>query len=981
VNSTAARLNALRRRRNRKNNGSGLRRVLLAIPVAIAILAISGALAGAGAAVGVYAYYAKDLPAPEEVGRQSTQESFKTTKIYDRSGKTVLYEIYDPQGGNRTLVPLAQIPRHLINATIALEDKDFYTNPGFDWRGIMRAFINNLQGLPIQGSSTITMQLVRNVTMTPEERLERSYQRKIKEAILSWELSRRYPGQQGKDQILEWYLNTVFYGNQAYGVEAAAETYFGKHVQDLDLAECAMLVAIPQYPALNPFDNPERAKERQAIVLDQMYLQDYITAEQAYAAKQEKLRYSARRFDITAPHFAMYVRRLLEEKYGPDVVYRGGLKVYTTIDLDLQKTAEEIARQHIAKLEQENRHVSNAALVAIDPRTGEIKAMLGSIDYFNRDIDGQVNVALAERQPGSSFKVFTYLTAFAQGYTPATMVMDVPSTFPDDPNPPYSPENYDRKYHGPQLLRSALANSFNVPAVKVLSMVGVKNVVATAHRMGINTLNRDYYGLSLTLGGGEVRLLDMTYAYGVLANSGVMAGQPVPPDQQRPGYRDLDPVAILRIEDAEGKVIEQYTSPQTKEVVDPKLAYLLTDILSDNVARMPMYGPSSVLKLSRPAAVKTGTTSDWRDNWTIGYTPQLVTGVWVGNSDNSPMEHIGGVTGAGPIWHDFMEKALASLPVEKFIEPPGMMHVEVCAKSGLLPTPQCPNKRSEIFIQGTEPTAYDNVYQVFRICKPSGKLATVYCPPDQVEEKVFEVYPSEAADWVRDNNIPQPPTEYDDTYGPSPVSADVSITSPKRYAYVRGVVPVNGNVRIGNLQVWRLEYGQGLDPASWIQIGGDHHGTVSSGLLDNWDVSVLDGLYTLQVTAIDNGGSYHQFSVQVTVDNDPPQIKIIHPLDKATYVMEQDEWVNIQTQTTDNYSMDRVEFYMDDQLIATSTVAPFGYKWTIKMQAPLVPGVPSEPEKHTIYAVAYDAAGNRTESARIEIEVKHKEGTPTPAPP
>ncbi len=961
------------RRRRRNDNGNGLR-LLIAGALAIILPFLLIAALGLGTAVGVYAYYVKDLPAPEEMSRQ-VRESFKTTRIYDRTGKTVLYEIFAPQWGNRTIVPLDQIPLYLRQATIAIEDRSFYENPGINPRGLARAVWSNFAmyvkekfgidlpylGIPSQGGSSITQQLVKNVLIPPEERYRRLPSRKIKEVILSLEISRLY----SKDQILEWYLNTVCYGNLAYGVEAAAQAYFGKHVQDLSLAECAMLAGLPQAPAANsPLENPERAKRRQHLVLEAMYREGYITLDELLAAKAEELHYVSKKFEIKAPHFVMYVRRLLEERYGPEMLYRGGLRVYTTLDLDMQRAAEEIARRHVERLKQEGHNVSNAALVAIRPATGEILAMVGSIDYFDKDIDGQVNIALAERQPGSAFKPFTYVTAFAQGYTPATMLMDVRTAFPDDPHPPYVPENYDRKYHGPQLLRHALACSYNIPAVKLLDMVGVRNVIDTAHRMGINTLTRDYYGLSLTLGGGEVTLLDMTYAYGVFANRGVMAGRPVPPDKLRPGFRELDPVAILRVEDAEGHVLEEYTAPQTKEVLSPQLAYLITHVLADREARIAGIGWNNPLELSRPAAAKTGSTTDWRDAWTIGYTPQLVTGVWVGNTDNEPMKNVPGSRGAGPIWHDFMEEVLADMPVEDFIRPDGLEEVEVCATSGLLPTEYCPHKIKEIFIKGTAPTTLCNIHQPFRICKASGKLATVHCPPDQVEEVVFEIFPPEAADWVRENNIPQPPTEYCDLHGPGIASGDVAITSPKPYAYLRGIVPIVGNVK-ADLGVYRLQYGEGLDPSSWTQIGGDHHNRVDNGTLEYWDVSQLNGLYTLQLTVVEKNGNQRQAAIQVTVDNISPTVGIIHPEPDAVYVMEEDEWVNIQAEAKDNFSMDRVEFYLDDELIGYTTVAPYTKKWIIKMAG-------EGPEEHTIHVVAYDSAGNRTESERVVINVIHK---------
>jgi penicillin-binding protein 1C len=927
-----------RRRSSSKHNAPLISRLILGAVALIAGLGLTAIGVGAAAIVTLYNYYAKDLPPAGEIVTQ-TQQQFKTTRIFDRTGQVLLYEIIDPQGGNRTVVPLERIPEHCKNATVALEDRNFWTNPGYDWYGILRAGWTTLRGEQIQGASTITQQLVKNVLIPETERMVRdpsnpaTYSRKIKELILSVEISNRY----SKRDILSWYLNANNYGSLAYGIEAAAETYFGKHVQDLDLSECATLAAIPQYPALNPIDNPQKAVERRNIVLDQMLLQGYITQEEALAAKSARLRVTPKRFDIRAPHFVFYVRRLLEEKFGTEALYRGGLNVYTSLDYSIQQQAEQIARDQVAKLTAEKRNVTNAAVVVMRPSTGEIVAMVGSVDFFNRDIDGQVNVALAPRQPGSSFKIFTYLTAFAQGYTAASVVMDVRTVFDDAPNPPYVPENYDRKYRGPVRLRTALGSSLNIPAVKVLQLVGVKNVVNTAHRMGINTLNRDKYGLALTLGGGETTLLDMTYANSVLANQGWMAGVPVPADQLKPGFRTLDPVTILKVVDASNQTLYEFKEPQKQQIVTPQLAYLMSDILSDNVARTPGFGSNSVLKLSRPAAVKTGTTSDWRDNWTIGYTPDYAVGVWVGNADNSEMEHISGVSGAGPIWHDLMEKIHQTLPVKPFVEPPGMVRVEVCATSGLLPTPFCPERVKELFIAGTEPKAFDNVWQSFRIYKPTGKLATVYCPPDQVQDKVFPIYPPEAADWIRENNIPQPPSEYEPSCRGVAQGGDVAITAPASYSTIRGIVTIVGNTRVDNLDVYRLAFGKGIDPTQWTQIGADHRERVDNGTLETWDVSGLDGLYTLKLTVVDRSGRLREAAIQVIVDNQPPTVRFVNPANGAIYSPEKDEWVSIGVDANDNASMSRVEFYVDGAYIGASTVAPFNKKWTLKMMDTLTP--------------------------------------------
>jgi penicillin-binding protein 1C len=911
---------------------SWLLRGVAALILLILALNASVALAALGTAYGIYSFYAQDLPDPHAI--ETEQENFETTKIYDRTGQVLLYEVFDPRLGDREYMTLDQIPKHCLDVTVALEDKTFWENPGFDPQGIARAFWQNLQGGSIQGGSSITQQLIKNIIIDPEERVQRSYGRKIKEVILAAEITRRYE----KPQILEWYLNTNHYGNLAYGIQAAAQVYFQKPVHDLSLAECAMLAPIPQYPLLNPIDRPEEAKQRQQLALESMVRDGYITQAEADAAYAQPLEIKPvqERFDIVAPHFSIHVRKQLEETFGPDLVYRGGLKVYTTLDLELNNEAERIARQHIAKLMEEGHNASNACVVAIRPKTGEILAMVGSIDYWNQEIDGNVNVCTADpgRQPGSSFKPFTYATAFAQkAVTPASMVMDVRRSFPDPPNPPYVPENYDRKYHGPVRLRTALARSYNIPAVWTLQQAGVRNVINTAHRMGITTLDGDFYALALTLGGGEVKPIDMAYSFGVLGNMGVMAGQPVPPEIQRPGHRTLDPVAILRVDDSTGNILWQYAQPETQQVLDPALAYLMSDILSDNEARAAAFGSNSPLFFEdRPVAAKTGTTNDFRDNWTIGFTPQIALAVWVGNNDNEAMKDVTGLTGAAPIWHDVMAYFLRDKPVEWYLRPAGLVDVRVDATSGLLPTPHSPATVVEMFLEGSEPKAYDNVHQVFRINRDNGKLATVYTPPELVEERVYEIYPPEAADWATDSAIPEPPKEYDDAYGSPVASGPVAIVHPTPYEYVSGGVVITGSALADNFALYRLEYGQGLNPTSWTQLGGDHTSQVDRGPLEFWDTAnVPEGLYTLQLTVVRNDQTFQQSAVQVTVDNTPPRAEVLNPPDGKLYKMEAEEWVNIQVEAVDNVSMDRVEFYLDGYKIDEATVAPYSTRWTIVM--------------------------------------------------
>jgi 1A family penicillin-binding protein len=643
-------------------------------------MALLGAtlLLGAGTAA-TYAYFAHDLPSPQGL---TTRQQFLSTKIFDRNG-VLLYEVYDPDRGRRTALKIADVPKPVVNAFLAAEDASFYQNPGVDVKGIARALfgIVSSRGERITGGSTITQQLVKNTLLTDE----RTLTRKIREAILALDISRRY----SKDQILELYLNTSFFGNQANGLETAAQTYFAKPAANLSVGEAALLAGLVRSPSTtNPFADQEAAKAEQKRVLDAMVRHNLLSQQEADAAYAQPLVYNDRQFgDLRAPHFVLWVRSQLEAnpKYGQQGLYERGLEITTTLDIRLQEMAERIVKDQVSRLGQLNVH--DGALVAINPQTGEILAMVGSADYANKAIKGEVNVARALRQPGSAIKPITYLGAFLKGWSPATVIEDVETTFPA--NPPYTPKNYDGQFHGKVTARTALANSYNIPAVKTLQFLGVPGLIDLSGKMGISSFaDPSKYGLALTLGGGEVQLLDLSSAYGVFAAGG-----------QR-----VAPVSILKVADSSGKVLDQYAGPRPQPVVTPAQAYLITSILSDNGARTPGFGPNSPLKLSRPAAVKTGTTDDYKDNWTIGYTSQLVTGVWVGNADNTAMRGTTGLTGAAPIWHDFMEAALKPLPVDPLAPPPGLGKTAVGAESGKLWVEGCPEpKREEYFAPGTEP--------------------------------------------------------------------------------------------------------------------------------------------------------------------------------------------------------------------------------------------------------------------------------------
>ncbi len=672
-----------------------------------------------------------------------------TTRILDRHGR-LLYEIIPPQGGRHTAVPLSQIPRPLLQATIDTEDRNFYSTPGVDPVGVIRALWINLQGGEIRaGGSTITQQVARNLLLDPQQRSERTLQRKLKEMVLAVRLAQSY----SHDDVLALYLNQSYYGNMAYGVQAAAQVYFNKDVQALDLAECTMLVGLTQSPATyDPLTNPSAAKDRQKVVLDLMVQGGDLTQDQADAAFKEPLQYGSGRFDIEAPHFVLQVWDQIARDY-PDALYHGGLEVTTTLDLDWQHTAEEVARRQIDRLNhppagQQPHNATDAALIALDPYNGQVLAMLGSADYFDQKIDGAVNLAKSPRQPGSALKPFTYSLSFdpnqSEPWTPATMLLDVSTPFITQRLQSYTPSNYGLVEHGPVLIREALASSYNIPAVVALDHVGLIPLLNLLHKLGITTLQDvGRLDLSVTLGGGEVRLLELTAAYAAFDNGG----------------HAIKPSMILKVQDQAGKTLFQWQPPAVSApVIDPRVAYLITNILSDNNARLPEFGDHSALQIDRPAAAKTGTTTDFRDNWTMGFTPNLVVGVWVGNANNTPMVNVSGVSGAGPIWNEFMRAVLKGQPALNFERPQGLVQAEVCSVSGLLPTSACPSRRLEWFIQGTVPTKYDNVFQSFAVDRATGLLATDQTPQDRRVNKVYEVLPQEARSWGLRHGIEQPPS-------------------------------------------------------------------------------------------------------------------------------------------------------------------------------------------------------------------------------
>lgn len=747
---------------NRSKKHSSIKKKLFIS--AAAVIALGGVLFGYD--------LARSIPSPERLGDRAVAQS---TKILDRTGKVVLYEIHGEE--KRTVIPFREIPAYVKQATLVGEDRSFYSHIGLDGRGILRALFTNIsRGDITQGGSTITQQLIKNSVLTGE----RTLARKIKEAVLALLVERKY----SKDEIFELYLNQIPYGANAYGIESAAQTYFAKSAKEVTLAEAAVLSALPKAPTYySPYgSHKEELFARKNWILDRMAEDGFVSKKEAEDAKKPELSFAPPKQNFRAPHFSLWVREYLTEKYGEEFIEQGGLRIITTLDWKLQEEAESAVRD--GARENESRvQAFNASLVALDPQSGEILAMVGSRDYWadplpkgctpgkNCKFDPHVNVALRPRQPGSAFKPFVYATALSKGYTPQTVLFDVPTEFnpgcsPDgipelgiDPKSCYHPHNYDGKYRGPVTIRQSLAQSLNVPSVKLLYLAGVKSSIETAKNLNISTLqDPDRYGLTLVLGGAEVTLLEMTAAYGAFAQDGIFHPYS----------------AILRVENSRGVTIEEKKSVSIP-ALDTRVARTMNDILSDNAARVPVFSPQSSLYFpDRRVAAKTGTTQDFRDAWVIGYTPSLVVGVWAGNSDNSEMGNAAAsVVVAGPLWHKFMESSLSKRPPEDFI--PAESYI-----------PQKPALRG-IYRSGLP----------IKIDKISKKLATEYTPPELVEEigsgnaqsilsfvsrddpmgdppsnsygdPQFVNWQAGIERWIRSNSFPQPPapTDYDDLHTP-----------------------------------------------------------------------------------------------------------------------------------------------------------------------------------------------------------------------
>ena len=892
------------------------------------------------------AWYSRELPNPNNLQERNIAQS---TQIFDRTGEHLLYEIHGDE--NRTLVKLEELPEYIGWATIVIEDRDFYKHHGFNLRGIIRSVVSNIFKGTRVGGSTITQQFVKNSILSPEK----TYTRKLKELILSVQLERKFT----KDEILQMYLNEIPYGSTNYGIESASQSYFGHTAKELTLAEAAMLAALPQSPT-RYLNDQEVLTGRAHYILDQMAELGYITQEEADGAKAEDVKIRPQYDNIQAPHFVFYVKQFLSEEYGERAIEQGGLKVISTLSKDMQNVAEAAVRDHV-DAKGASLGFSNGSLVAIDPKTGQVLAMVGSKDFFDEEIDGQVNVALRPRQPGSSFKPMVYTKGFEKGYTADTILWDVFTSFKTAIKN-YEPHNYDLSTRGPVTVRTALQGSLNIPAVKMLYLAGIDNVLDFAEKLGYTTFgDRSRFGLALVLGGGEVKLLEHTGAYAIFANEGVK--QKITP--------------IIKVEDPWGKVLEEWKPQDGERVLDEDNARLITNVLSDNNARAYVFGTGSNLQLGdRPVAAKTGTTNDYRDGWTLGYTPSLAAGVWVGNNDNSEMHHgVGGSVGAAPIWNRFMREALEGKEIEHFNAPP-------------------PNDAKKPVLRGGSAEE-----QTVKIDRASGKLATEYTPESYIEERKYReahsiLYYLDKDDprgpvptnpgvdpqfagweagvrgWVEHKSeedgeegvyAEKPPTEYDDLHIPENIPF-VQILSPSNNTTFDSrnlSVRANASAPRG---VSRTEY--------WIddiKVGTTWGDDLEINLLI--PNSVPKGFHALTVKSfddIDNMGS-DEITINLLADKTPLNLSFSHPTDGASF--SQGEFpISISASLTDVSNIVKIDFFYGENehsgMLIGSIIGPEGNYQTISWNTP------PRSDTYKLWVVALDENEQENKSRPISINIE-----------
>lgn len=940
-----------------------------------------------------YAQVTRDLPSPLSLPLLVEPPNgilLQPTRLYDNTGQHLILTLENPAAtnhrylhvdaslGSKTTAGDAQkasksssdlFSTPFVQASLALADPSFWVNPGYD-----------LSKWDNPNPSTIAERLVSTLLLA-NEKPGLVYNLRLR--LLAAQITARY----GRVKILEWYLNIYPYGPLVTGADAAAHVYFHKSASDLNLAEAATLAAIAEAPQLDPHDARLITQENRQLVIKAMQSEGLISPEQAGSAARTPLNFAQTQNSEPelAPAFTRLALQNLAGQYGEERLEQGGLRIRTSLDFDLQVQLNCTVKAQLQKVNpatpgsqptvdpgcaaarllptlpatgQALTTTLTAEVVIYDPQSGRILAQTGGSDLS------------ASHPIGSLVTPLIYLTGFTRGLEPASLLWDIPSNLPASAGDtsPISPTL--TSYHGPVRLRTALANDYLTPAAQLLSQIGPENVALTAQQLGINSLDaasmEHFLHTKPPFEGGEVSILELARAYGILANQGVWIGQAKPGVTGASAPATIQPVSVLDVETADGALLASCLVPQTNcetqsiPVLTPQLAYLMTNVLSDETARWPAYGHPNPLEIGRPAAAKIGQTADGTSAWTVGFTPQLLVGVWVGPVESDAPSPAAGKVAQGAsaaIWHALIQYASRNLPPSDWSAPTGIQTIQVCDPSGMLPTLYCPTIVNEVFLTGNEPTQTDNLYQVFHVNRETGRLATVFTPPELVEDRVYLVVPPEAASWAHSTNLPLPPDSYDVIYTP-PTTPDAVITAPQMFATVTGKINIQGTADGKDFSFYRLQVGKGLNPTEWIQIGNTNKNQVQNGILGEWDTGGLDGLYALQLLVVNKDQSLETHTVQLTLDSQPPLVNILHPADGQTFAAKDNSLV-LQAAASDNLALSRVEFYLDNQLVGTLYQPPFTLSWQIKAGS------------HKFSAKAYDLAGNAAQT-NISFMVNNK---------
>ncbi|MBT3315576.1 MAG: hypothetical protein HN390_13290 [Anaerolineae bacterium] len=913
-------LNILRKRRKRRAQPErrlerGSRNLGLGCGVTLSLLLIFSIFSF----IFSYQSLVRDLPPVEKLEillNPRDGSLLQPTRLYDRSGENLIH-VFAPEDKARRYIPIgSENPQHLpdalVQATIALSDPDFWTHKGY-------RFNNN---------PTITQKLVSDLLLWDEAP---SLRRDLREILLASQLTEQY----GRQQIIEWYLNAANFGHNAYGAESAAQLYFGKSITELDIAESATLAAASQTPALNPIDAPTASYQRRQETLYIMEELGMLDSAEADAARHSPFTLpSFNEPGNPAPAFLSLTLEQLSEIYPRERIERGGLIITSTLDLDLQKSAACTIQTQVTRLSRARENTCDSAHLLpalpvmdaltnarasgliLDPQNGQVLAFVGETTLRGESSQ------MAAGKIGSSLSPFVYLTGFTRGLSPASLLWDIPNET--------GIQNYDGQFHGPMRLRTALANDYRIPMEGVLAQMGTENVKRISRSFGVDYEN------------DLISPLNLAQAYGVFAADGVMKGQML-------GV-DLQAVTVLEIRDAEGEIWLDWGNAEAQPVVTPQLAYLMNDILSDGSARWQSLGTDNALDVGFPAAAKIGRVADDLSAWTVGYTPKRVVLIWL--SANEPFDP---EISAG-IWHVLIKKASETLPPTGWDAPIGITKMDVCDPSGLLPTADCPNIVNEVFLNGSEPSQYDNLYRSFSVNRETGYLATIFTSPALIEEKTYLVIPEEAQAWAETADVESPPTDYDAILAP-PRLAEAHFTAPELFADISGNLVIRGTASGKDFDYYRVQVGQGLNPQTWLQIGEDVHNPVENDLLALWDTSTLSGLYAVQLLVVHTDQRVEIATTQISIDNEYPSIEMVYPLqgEKVDYL--RNKQIEIQVNADDNLGVESVAFYLDYQQIGVLTEAPYAWTWAV-----------TEGE-HFIQVVARDRAGNEVEEA-IEFVVE-----------